>query len=93
MAAADHQPGRHAVMAYDPADGKEILRVKYEGYSVIPRPVYGHGMVFLSTSYDTRQAARHPGRRQGRGRRHRLPRRLDAGQGGAAHAVAAADRR
>jgi outer membrane protein assembly factor BamB len=45
-------PGSHAVMAYDPADGKEIWRVNYEGYSVIPRPVFGHGMVFLSTGYD-----------------------------------------
>src|SRR5262249_37049200 len=25
----------------------------YKGYSVIPRPVYGHGMVFLSTGYDS----------------------------------------
>ncbi len=31
-------PASDAVMAYDPADGKEIWRVKYNGYSVIPRP-------------------------------------------------------
>jgi outer membrane protein assembly factor BamB len=41
-----------AVMAYDPKDGKEIWRAQYEGYSVIPRPVYGHGLVFLSSGYD-----------------------------------------
>jgi outer membrane protein assembly factor BamB len=45
-------PASDAVMAYDPATGKEIWRAKYEGYSVIPRPVFGHGMVFLSTGYD-----------------------------------------
>jgi outer membrane protein assembly factor BamB len=39
-------------MAYDPFDGSEIWRVKYTGYSVIPRPVFGHGMVFISTSYN-----------------------------------------
>lgn len=46
-------PASDAVMAYDPDDGSEIWRVKYDGYSVIPRPVFGHGMVFLSTSYNT----------------------------------------
>lgn len=46
-------PGSDAVMAYDPADGKEIWRVTYDGYSVIPRPVYGHGMIYISTGYNT----------------------------------------
>jgi outer membrane protein assembly factor BamB len=45
-------PASDAVMAYDPSDGTEIWRVKYTGYSVIPRPVFGHGMVFISTSYN-----------------------------------------
>jgi outer membrane protein assembly factor BamB len=46
-------PGPDAVVSYDPANGKELWRVSYAGYSVIPRPVYGHGLVFLSTSYDS----------------------------------------
>lgn len=46
-------PASDAVMAYDPANGAEIWRVKFTGYSVIPRPVFGHGMVFISTSYNT----------------------------------------
>lgn len=45
-------PGSNAVCAYDPADGKEIWRVRYDGYSVVPRPVYGHGLLFLSSGYD-----------------------------------------
>jgi outer membrane protein assembly factor BamB len=45
-------PGSGAVMSYDPADGKELWRAAYDGYSVIPRPVFGHGMVFLSTGYN-----------------------------------------
>jgi outer membrane protein assembly factor BamB len=46
-------PASDAVMAYDPADGTELWRAKYDGYSVIPRPVYGHGMIFLSSGYDS----------------------------------------
>lgn len=47
-------PHSGAVCAYDPDNGKEIWRVNYgEGYSVVPRPVYGHGMVFVCTGYDS----------------------------------------
>lgn len=45
-------PGSNAVCAYDPVDGTEIWRVRYNGYSVIPRPVYGHGLLFIGTGYD-----------------------------------------
>lgn len=45
-------PASNAVVAYDPADGKEIWRATYTGYSVIPRPVFGHGMIFMSTGYN-----------------------------------------
>jgi outer membrane protein assembly factor BamB len=46
-------PGSEAVMAYDPATGREIWRLRYRGYSVIPRPVYGHGLLFICTGYDS----------------------------------------
>jgi outer membrane protein assembly factor BamB len=45
-------PGSNVVMALDPASGKEIWRVRYDGYSVVPRPVYAHGLVYLSSGYD-----------------------------------------
>ena len=46
-------PGSGAVCAYDPKDGTELWRVRYgEGYSVIPRPVHGHGLLFFGTGYD-----------------------------------------
>lgn len=45
-------PGSDAVCAYDPKTGKEIWRAGYEGYSVIPRPVYGHGLLFILSGYD-----------------------------------------
>ena len=47
-------PGTFHVAAYQPKDGSEIWRVDYgQGYSVIPRPVFGHGLLFLSSGYDT----------------------------------------
>jgi outer membrane protein assembly factor BamB len=45
-------PGSEAVMAFDPASGDEIWRVRYEGYSVVPRPIYAGGLVVISTGYD-----------------------------------------
>ncbi len=46
-------PGSGAVCAYDPKDGAEIWRARYgEGYSVVPRPVFAHGLLFIATGYD-----------------------------------------
>jgi outer membrane protein assembly factor BamB len=46
-------PGAGVVNALNPATGEEIWHVRYEGYSVIPKPVFGHGLVFLSKGYDS----------------------------------------
>jgi outer membrane protein assembly factor BamB len=46
-------PGGDAVAAYDPASGREIWRFRYDGYSVVPRPVFGHGLVYVSSGYDS----------------------------------------
>jgi outer membrane protein assembly factor BamB len=49
-------PGSGAVCAYDPKSGREIWRARYgDGYSVIPRPVYGQGLLFLSSGFDSPQ--------------------------------------
>jgi outer membrane protein assembly factor BamB len=45
-------PAAHWIVAYNPADGEEIWRVRHAGYSLAPRPVYGHGLVFVCTGYD-----------------------------------------
>jgi outer membrane protein assembly factor BamB len=46
-------PGSGIVQALNPKDGSEIWHVLYaSGYSVVPRPVYAHGMIFLSSGYD-----------------------------------------
>ena len=43
-------PGSGVVAAYDVEDGTEIWRVPYgEGFSVVPRPVVAHGLVFIAT--------------------------------------------
>jgi outer membrane protein assembly factor BamB len=45
--------GSNVVMALDPKTGQELWRVRFEGYSVVPRPVFGNGLVYLSTGYDS----------------------------------------
>jgi outer membrane protein assembly factor BamB len=45
-------PGAFQAIAYEPRTGKEIWRVKYaEGFSNVPRPVFGHGLVFICTGF------------------------------------------
>jgi outer membrane protein assembly factor BamB len=48
-------PASEFVAAYEAGSGKELWRVPYgnSGYSVIPQPAVGHGMIFLSTGYDS----------------------------------------
>lgn len=46
-------PGSGFVGAYNPQDGKEIWRVRYgEGYSVVPRPVFANGLLFVATGFE-----------------------------------------
>ena len=46
-------PGSGAVSALDPTDGHELWRVRYGGgYSVVPRPVFAHGLVFIATGFN-----------------------------------------
>jgi outer membrane protein assembly factor BamB len=49
-------PASGLVAGYDSANGQELWRVRYgEGYSVIPRPVYAHGLLFICTGFDRPQ--------------------------------------
>jgi len=42
--------GAYRAAAYDPLSGAEIWLVGYpDGYSNVPRPVYGHGLVYIAT--------------------------------------------
>lgn len=46
-------PGANWLYGYEPTTGKELFKVDYEklGFSVVPRPVTAHGMLFMSTSF------------------------------------------
>ena len=44
--------GSNVISGLDPESGAEIWRVRYDGYSVVPRPVYGQGLIFMSTGFD-----------------------------------------
>jgi outer membrane protein assembly factor BamB len=44
--------GAYRAVSYDPSNGKELWRVSYEdGFSNVPRPVYGQGLVFIATGF------------------------------------------
>ena len=44
-------PGGRALYSYDVA-GRELWRVQHRGFSIAPRPVYGHGLVFAVIDRD-----------------------------------------
>lgn len=44
--------GAYRAAAYDPATGREIWTVRYEdGFSNVPRPVFAHGLVYITTGF------------------------------------------
>jgi outer membrane protein assembly factor BamB len=44
-------PGSDIVQSLDPATGQVLWSVSYSGFSVVPRPIYHQGLVFISTGY------------------------------------------
>ena len=45
-------PGPNHFASYDLATGEELWRVVAPGWSVVPQPALGHGMVFYNRDYD-----------------------------------------
>ncbi|MCA9040513.1 MAG: PQQ-binding-like beta-propeller repeat protein [Planctomycetaceae bacterium] len=45
-------PGGQAIISYDPATGKELWKVLHRGWSIAPRPVFGHDLVFVVMDHD-----------------------------------------
>jgi len=45
--------GANSATAYDPITGTEIWRVNHYGSSTVPSPVYGHGLVYLASGFQT----------------------------------------
>jgi outer membrane protein assembly factor BamB len=46
-------PGADRVIAYNPSNGEEIWWARYDGYSLVARPVYGLGLVYICSGYDS----------------------------------------
>jgi outer membrane protein assembly factor BamB len=44
-------PSSKGAFAYDARTGEEIWRIVYDSFSTASRPVYGHGLVYLSTGF------------------------------------------
>lgn len=45
-------PGALRAVSYEPRTGKELWQVRYgDGFSNVPRPVYGNGLVFICTGF------------------------------------------
>ena len=45
--------GGRGVFAYDPATGKELWMARHRGWSIAPRPVFGHGLLFAIIDRDS----------------------------------------
>ncbi|WP_339909911.1 PQQ-binding-like beta-propeller repeat protein [Symmachiella dynata] len=43
--------GANSVSGFDVQTGEAIWTVRHDGYSVVPRPVFAHGLVFICTSF------------------------------------------
>ncbi|TAN37079.1 MAG: hypothetical protein EPN23_06590 [Verrucomicrobia bacterium] len=46
-------PGADWVYGYAPLTGRELWRVGYHAFSTTPRPVTGHGLVYICTGFGT----------------------------------------
>lgn len=45
-------PGAKAMMAYDPLTGQELWKVRYSGWSITPRPIFGGGLLYVINDYE-----------------------------------------
>jgi len=45
-------PCSKAMMAYDPNTGEELWKIRHFGWSMTPRPLFGHGLLFVIMDYD-----------------------------------------
>jgi outer membrane protein assembly factor BamB len=44
-------PGGNHAASYDVESGKELWSVDYDGFSGVPRPVFAHGLVYITTGF------------------------------------------
>ena len=43
--------GADVTAGYDLETGEELWYIRYEGFSNVPRPVYGHGLVYIASGF------------------------------------------
>ncbi len=43
--------GGDLTAAYNPATGEELWRITYDGFSLVPRPVYANGLVYIVSGF------------------------------------------
>ncbi len=44
-------PGADLTASYNPVTGEELWRITYDGFSLVPRPVYAHGLVYIVSGF------------------------------------------
>jgi len=44
-------PGGDRAVSYDLETGRPLWWIVYRGYSLVPRPVYGHGLVYITSGF------------------------------------------
>jgi hypothetical protein len=44
-------PTSKAALALDPETGEELWRVRFDGFSVAARPIFGNGMLYINTGF------------------------------------------
>lgn len=45
-------PAAKGMFAYDPDTGAELWKARYNGWSMVPRPLFGHGLLYVITDYE-----------------------------------------
>ncbi|MCP5119539.1 MAG: PQQ-binding-like beta-propeller repeat protein, partial [bacterium] len=43
--------GGNRAVSYHPASGRELWWITYNGFSLVPRPVFGNGLVYLTSGF------------------------------------------
>jgi len=44
-------PAAEYLYSYDPKNGDELWKIHYPGFSNVPRPVFGHGLLYICTGF------------------------------------------
>jgi outer membrane protein assembly factor BamB len=43
--------GADRVVSYEPATGRPLWKVEYSGFSIVPRPIAGHGLIYFVNNF------------------------------------------